>query len=97
MTLAFWMCAFVVAYVYLGYPLLVWLLGTRRKVRKPSQPVTWPGVTLVITAHNEEQVISEKLDNSLQRKQVHTSNITYKITHIFRPMPFSRTFYIKQF
>jgi cellulose synthase/poly-beta-1,6-N-acetylglucosamine synthase-like glycosyltransferase len=53
------------AYVYVGYPLVLKLLVAirgRRQVR--HAPVT-PSLTLIISAYNEVQVIRRKLDNAL--------------------------------
>ena len=65
LTALFWGCASVVVYVYLGYPLLVWLLSRRSLEPELRDPPTWPKVTLLIAAYNEEKIIAEKLENSL--------------------------------
>lgn len=51
-------------YVYFGYPLLLAMLGFvfRRSVRKGD--IT-PFITVIIAAHNEEHIISDKLENTL--------------------------------
>ena len=58
-------CAAVVGYVYVGYPLLLWcassLLGKEHKISEHLPPVT-----LIIPAHNEQKVIAEKIRNSLE-------------------------------
>ncbi len=52
-------------YVYVGYPLLVWLVGVLRpRVVKKSEFA--PTVTILITAYNEEKAIRAKLENTLQ-------------------------------
>jgi hypothetical protein len=60
----FWTALGVVAYVYVGYPVLLFLLSRvwSRPVRKAA--IT-PRVTMVVAAYNEEAVIAAKLDNSL--------------------------------
>jgi poly-beta-1,6-N-acetyl-D-glucosamine synthase len=60
----FLLCALLLAYIYVGYPLLVILLAKffRRPVHKKE--VT-PSVTMVIPTFNEEVVITEKLENTL--------------------------------
>lgn len=60
----FWLCLALVAYTYLGYPLLLALL-TLGKKQKKRRSAHFPEVTLVISAHNEEHVIRRKLENSL--------------------------------
>jgi glycosyltransferase involved in cell wall biosynthesis len=49
---------------YFGYPFSLLLIGMIRKkhVRRAS---TFPDITLIITAHNEEKRIKEKLNNTL--------------------------------
>ncbi len=60
----FWICAGLLAYVYLGYPLLVWLVS--RVFPKPvKRSAIEPNVTILITAFNEEAAIREKLENTL--------------------------------
>lgn len=55
-----------VAYVYLGYPVLLTILSLF-KPASPWQlgPQALPPVSIVIAAHNEERVIAEKIGNSL--------------------------------
>ncbi len=60
----FWLCVLFVLYVYAGYPLLLFVLARLRRA-VPSYPASTPAVTLLISAYNEEQVIAEKLENSL--------------------------------
>ena len=54
----------LIFYIYLGYPLLLWVLSRffKKSFRSGSET---PTVTLVIAAHNEEAVIARKLENSL--------------------------------
>jgi len=59
----FWICLGLLAWVYAGYPLLLWLLrlvGIRRPVRAERIE---PRVTLIVSAYNERQVIGAKLEN----------------------------------
>ena len=62
--LAAWASLGALVYVYAGYPLLIWLFAHRRTQPATHQDST-PTVTLLITAYNEEDVILEKLKNSL--------------------------------
>ncbi|HUN64179.1 MAG TPA: glycosyltransferase [Candidatus Sulfotelmatobacter sp.] len=66
MLFVFWICAFLVLYVYAGYPLLLasGLLGKRRVARIACIE---PPVSVVIPAHNEEKVIRKKLLNLLSQ------------------------------
>src|ERR1700759_3926240 len=59
-----------VAYAYIGYPLLLWLIS-RLIPRRPSVPVTDVGLTLIIAAHNEEAAIREKLEATLRLDYPH--------------------------
>lgn len=58
-----WMAILLVVYAYVGFPVLLMLRGIlARPVRK--SPAT-PSMTLVIIAHNEQDVIADKLQNAL--------------------------------
>jgi glycosyltransferase involved in cell wall biosynthesis len=61
----FWICVSVIAYVYLGYPLLMWLLAQCKRYRPSPNPCDWPTVSLIVAAYNEERVLAAKLANSL--------------------------------
>lgn len=64
LSILFWTATGIIIYTYLGYPALVCLLA-----RFFPQPIhkdrIYPSITLVIAAYNEELVIGEKLENSL--------------------------------
>jgi cellulose synthase/poly-beta-1,6-N-acetylglucosamine synthase-like glycosyltransferase len=61
----FILSVFLLAYIYVGYPLAIALLARlfRRPVRKKA---ILPSVTVVIPTYNEEAVIEEKLENTLR-------------------------------
>jgi cellulose synthase/poly-beta-1,6-N-acetylglucosamine synthase-like glycosyltransferase len=61
----FWAAIGILIYIYLGYPLLVFLLGgiCRREVRKSDQ---CPHVSIVIAAFNEETHIRQTVENKLR-------------------------------
>ncbi len=60
----FWLSIFIVIYVYLGYPLIIGILAVF--LRKPiNKADIEPSVSLIIVAYNEEDVIREKIENSL--------------------------------
>ena len=67
MEILFWLSAFGVVYPYLGYPILLWVLG--RAVGKPRQPLVredlfHPSVSMIIPACNEEKRIERKIENT---------------------------------
>ena len=59
-----WAGVAVGAYVYFGYPLLLWAAAkvTKRPIHKA--PIT-PVVSLIIAAHNEERQLAAKIENTL--------------------------------
>src|SRR5687768_6281576 len=61
----FWTCVGLLAYVYVGYPLLVYLVSVLFP-RPIHRAEIEPHVTVLITAYNEELAIREKLENSLR-------------------------------
>jgi cellulose synthase/poly-beta-1,6-N-acetylglucosamine synthase-like glycosyltransferase len=62
--IAFWICIWLLAYVYVGYPVLVYLVSVIFS-RKVTREAIEPMVTVLITAFNEESAIREKLENTL--------------------------------
>jgi cellulose synthase/poly-beta-1,6-N-acetylglucosamine synthase-like glycosyltransferase len=52
-------------YLYAGYPLMLICLGIGRRKKNPTVKFE-PSVSLVISAHNEEAVIRDKIENSLK-------------------------------
>jgi cellulose synthase/poly-beta-1,6-N-acetylglucosamine synthase-like glycosyltransferase len=59
-----WAAFFLIGYVYVGYPLVLWMLTRWRRQEVRQRDVTL-SVTLLISAFNEERVIKKKLENSL--------------------------------
>jgi len=60
----FWLAVFFVIYVYFGYPLLLTFFA-RMRPKQVEYPSYLPKVTLLIAAHNEQDVIASKLENAL--------------------------------
>jgi cellulose synthase/poly-beta-1,6-N-acetylglucosamine synthase-like glycosyltransferase len=60
----FWAAAAALAYAYVGYPVLVWLVSSLRPrvVRRVNME---PTVSVIITAYNEERDLAAKLENTL--------------------------------
>jgi cellulose synthase/poly-beta-1,6-N-acetylglucosamine synthase-like glycosyltransferase len=66
LAVAFMACLTLVAYTYLGYPLVVWLFSRaydQPAVRAPDDEL--PTVSLLIAAYNEEQNIEARIHNAL--------------------------------
>jgi biofilm PGA synthesis N-glycosyltransferase PgaC len=58
-------CVALLAYVYIGYPLIIAVLA--KFLRRPIQKeAISPSVTMVIPTFNEEVVIKEKIENTLK-------------------------------
>jgi cellulose synthase/poly-beta-1,6-N-acetylglucosamine synthase-like glycosyltransferase len=65
---AFWLCLAALAFAYVGYPLLIWVLAGcfGRPAAPPAESdADLPTVSLLIAAYNEEVVIEERLQNAL--------------------------------
>lgn len=61
----FWVGLATLAYVYVGYPLLVYLVSVLFS-RPVARGQVEPSLTILITAFNEENGIREKLENTLK-------------------------------
>ena len=71
MELLFWTSVGVAVYVYVGYPLLLaaWARVATRPVRRRAEDSSgpWPGVTIVLAAHNEAGRLPARIRNLLQQ------------------------------
>ena len=63
--MVFWICVGLLAYVYLGYPLLVYFVSVLFP-RAVEHGEIEPHVTVLITAFNEEAALAGKLENTLE-------------------------------
>jgi cellulose synthase/poly-beta-1,6-N-acetylglucosamine synthase-like glycosyltransferase len=61
----FWICAGLLVYTHLGYPLVLAALARARRTPPGPTPGALPSVSLIVAAHDEEQVIAAKVANSL--------------------------------
>ena len=60
-------CAFVIVYAMVGYPIVLKLLDKILKPSEHKQDLTYePTVSYMIVAHNEEKVIADKLINATE-------------------------------
>jgi cellulose synthase/poly-beta-1,6-N-acetylglucosamine synthase-like glycosyltransferase len=60
----FWSTVLALVYTYVGYPLLLFVLSIIRP-RAIKRAEYEPGVTVIITAYNEERDLQAKLENTL--------------------------------
>ena len=66
---AFWICAFLIFYTYLGYGMLLWLLvrlkrivsGKAERKALPADDAELPEVTFMVCAYNEQDVVDMKM------------------------------------
>jgi cellulose synthase/poly-beta-1,6-N-acetylglucosamine synthase-like glycosyltransferase len=61
----FWTSLAALAYVYAGYPIVVWFLSILAPKRITRSDRFMPKVSVIITAYNEERDIRDKLANTL--------------------------------
>jgi len=64
MTVVFWTCAVLVAYAYIGYPIVVWLMS-RWRPRPWHRQETQPSVSLIMAVHNGGALLQEKIEHLL--------------------------------
>lgn len=60
----FWISIFLILYCYLGYPLILFILGLIFGKEIKRGEIT-PSISLLIPVYNEEKIIQEKIENSL--------------------------------
>ncbi len=65
--LVFWACVVVLAYIYAGYPILVWVRsrGKRSDVAPSAAEHPKHAVSIVIVAHNEARTLPRKIQSLL--------------------------------
>jgi len=64
MEIIFWPSIFIILYCYLGYPLILSILGIflKKEIKKAENT---PFISLLIPVYNEEKIIQKKIENSL--------------------------------
>ena len=70
MIVLFWLCLLLVGYTYVGYGILLFLLVKIKGIINPRRADVYaedelPEVTIIVAAYNEEDFITEKIENSL--------------------------------
>ena len=67
MQLIFLLSLVLIAYAYVGYPIVLWCLAIMKKGPRIQEEPSWtPNVSLLISVYNEEAILEEKLLNSLK-------------------------------
>lgn len=61
----FWVFVFLIFYTYAGYPLLLALFA-RFKQKPPEFHFSFPKVSLMVAAYNEESILEAKIKNALE-------------------------------
>ncbi|WP_197469290.1 glycosyltransferase, partial [Oleiphilus sp. HI0125] len=64
MEFLFWLCAFLVVYIYLGYPVVIKLIAGRGNPISKDESFE-PKVSILIAAFNEEKDIADTINNKL--------------------------------
>ncbi|KZY69644.1 glycosyl transferase [Oleiphilus sp. HI0066] len=64
MEFLFWLCAFLVVYIYLGYPVVIKLIAGRGNPISKDETFE-PKVSILIAAFNEEKDIADTINNKL--------------------------------
>jgi poly-beta-1,6-N-acetyl-D-glucosamine synthase len=62
MKILFWLSAALIAYTYLGYPLLLWLIA-RCRTRPVLRKRITPSISVILAVRNEERALPSKLEN----------------------------------
>ena len=63
--LTFFSSVLLLAYIFAGYPLLIWILAKWRRRPSLRDEAFRPSVEAVVIAHNEGKTIAKKIDNLL--------------------------------
>jgi len=70
MIIAFWISLFIIIYTFVGYGFLLFFLVRIKRIFKKnylfSDSAELPTVTILIAAYNEENIIEEKIKNTLE-------------------------------
>lgn len=67
MEIIFWISILFIAFVYVGYGVVIWMankiLGSKTTLQYPTEEL--PEIAVLIAAYNEEAIIKEKINNTL--------------------------------
>ena len=62
--MTYWLSIAAIGYAYFGYPLLLWIVSLFKRDSLKKQEI-YPFVSVIIAAHNEEEGIGNKINNTL--------------------------------
>ncbi len=65
MILLFWICATFIVWHYIGYPCVLFALCRIVKPGQTPMPDSWPSVSIIIPAYNEQERIARRIENCL--------------------------------
>jgi poly-beta-1,6-N-acetyl-D-glucosamine synthase len=69
MQIVFWLSLFIIAYTYVGYPVLLFaLVSIKKKSINPtlSPKNELPEITLIVACYNEADILKKKIENTLE-------------------------------
>lgn len=71
MEVVFWICIAIIFYTYIGYGIVLWFIIKLKRLIKPSNPNIYsreemPETTLIVACYNEEDIIREKIEDTLK-------------------------------
>lgn len=66
MELIFWIAVILILYAYIGYPIILYAYSLTGKEKKFNSTLTdYPKLTFIIPVYNEEKILKEKINNTL--------------------------------
>jgi len=65
MKIIFWISFIILFYTYIGYPILLFVLGLFKKREQLDDSSFYPPVSIIIPVYNEEKILEKKVRNTL--------------------------------
>ena len=59
----FWLTILLLIHAYILYPVSLWIFTRFKSKPETRKPNSYPSVSIIISAYNEEKVIAERIDN----------------------------------
>jgi poly-beta-1,6-N-acetyl-D-glucosamine synthase len=69
LAVVFWAAAALLAYTWIGYPLLLQAVAAVRRAPPPRRRGAVPSVSVIVAAYNEAGCIAAKLASTLARQR----------------------------